>query len=233
MSMTNVHINNVFDCMSPGQEQADKMLERITTSPSQAPREYMRKKPLAIACSVIIVFVLLIGLFPTLQTGDDNKLEFAFTGLTLIAHAAEIDSGTLTFDVQLFEKFDRVEIEVSKGTIKINYSEDAPASTITLRGSESIVWSYGDEEGAVLSFQGFNADSKVISEGSIDMSTGEILVIAAHPTGSGNTIDLNSAGIDVESVILDKMNQDAAGVTVEAESPEQGRSSTVILPITD
>ena len=231
--MTNVHINNVFDALSPGQKQADKILERITTSPERAPREYLRKKPLAITCSFLIVFALLIGLFPTLQTGDDNKLEFAFTGLTLTAHAAEINSGTLTFDVQLFEKFDRVEIEVSKGVITLGDSEDTPASTITLRGNGSIVWSYGDKEGAVLSFQGINADGNVISEGSIDMSTGEILVIASYPMSSRNTIDVNGAGIDIEDIIIDQMNQNTSDIAADEELQKQGNFFSVMFPLTD
>jgi len=231
--MTNVHINNVFDALSPGQKQADKILERITTSPERAPREYLRKKPLAITCSFLIVFALLIGLFPALQKSDDNKLEFAFTGLTLIAHAAEINSGTLTFDVQLFEKFDRVKIEVSKGTITLGDSEGIPASTITLRGNESIVWSYGNKEGAVLSFQGFNADGNIISEGSIDMSTGEILVISSYPMSSRNTIDVTGVGIDIEDIIIDQMNQNISDIADDEETQKQGSFFSVLFPITD
>lgn len=182
--MNNFHINDVFKTFVPNEEQEKRMYARILhplENHTKRKRQYM---PLVIACSFIGAFALFMGLFPFSQKGDDNGIEFAFTGLTITAYAAETSDGSITLGIELFEKFDNVEISVSKGRISLTSASKEPLTqAITIRGNEIFRWEFGSIENAILTFRAFNTIGNVVSSGSLDMSSGEMIItsIKSYP----------------------------------------------------
>lgn len=185
--MNNIHVNNVINTLAPSDNQKKRMFESIIYKNEKTHNWRLPRKPLIAAFSVVIIFALFVGIFPILQRNESKGLEFAFTGFTITAHAAEITDGSITFDIKLFEKFDKVDVSVTKGYIALNDNKNnSSTKVITVKGNETFYWEYGSFENAILSFAAFNKNGDVVSEGSLDMSTGEMVVknIKCYPEQS-------------------------------------------------
>jgi len=230
--MNNVHVNDVFNVFEMTDTQSQRVLGKITQTPQKSHSITLQRKPLVAVCSLLVVVALLFGIFPTITKDNQDNLTFAFTGLTITAYAAEIGSGVITFDIELFDKFDRVEITVSNGTISTGDNTASATQSIVLSKSGKFIWHYGEIENAKLSFQAFGVGGNVLSEGSLDMSSGEFLIISSYPQRD-NTINVNEAGIDVESLVLDKLQQDAEKLADEKDVSIEEKSEKGMTVIFD
>ena|GEM_PF-3408442 len=108
--MLDTKMKDAFRFIAPSQVQAEEMLDNITRAPQRKVGIQLTRRPVMAVCSLVLALALVIGVFPTLQTNQQDKTVIAFDGLTMTVHAAEPESGAITVDMDLFGEFKWIDI---------------------------------------------------------------------------------------------------------------------------
>ena len=182
--MSNRHINDVFRVFEANSMQSQRILTAITEKRITS-KKVSRRPNLKIAIAVLCVcaFIVSLGfeLFPILHKDDNSNIELAFQGLSVTAYAASENSDVLTLDFRFFERFYKVDVSVSAGTISTNIDEANQLRSLTLLENALLYWRSDGGENPILSFNAFNKEREIVSYGKISLETGEIVVMSGFP----------------------------------------------------
>jgi hypothetical protein len=88
--LANKNIRDAFDAFTPSLEQKERIQERLSnreTIQVKVKKRLCIRKPLVVACSILLVISLGFGIFPILQLSNNGETNIELTGLTITAYA--------------------------------------------------------------------------------------------------------------------------------------------------